>query len=617
MLKFGEDKIKNIKYGNLDIVKICYGDDMIYQKHKNIITGTTLNDNPFNIYLSGKYYKITPVNKQFTFGTYKTITRMSSLFQGCSNITSLNLSGLDVSKVTDMSFAFQNCYNLNLIEGLETWNTSSLTNIHSLFRGCSGLTSINLSGWDVSKVTNNSYLFSRCSRLTSINLSGWNTFKTTSIFTLFEESNSLNHITCNFNFYELCFKYYNYQFLPLTMQEDGSGVWEIIDIENYVLTPISLEIANYEDLTYYDLTLPNIVSAKATNVETELIYKYNKLSKSTNKLEERTRHFKYKSNNFEENTDTENSRTITVSFTYNELTITANIVQNRLLSNVIKGTTINDEPLFTNLNNDYVKIIPVNNKFEYQIEEILNNFQNGFENCQTIKSLDLSEVDTYFANLENICNNCSELTSLNLSGCNLYSLSNNLFGDNLLKLEYLDISNLYLHGEYNLSFETLINIKHINLSNCNNVITPWNSLKISFHNCQNLTTIEGLETLNVSGIDFFEYLFKRCSSLTSIDLSSWNVTIVAMYETFAGCSSLTSLDISGIDITEDFEADNLFGETFGYDENYEEITLSGCKNLTYIKCKQAFKDYCLTNIDLVQLPETMQEDGTGTWEIVD
>jgi surface protein len=38
---------------------------------------------------------------------------------------------------------------------------------------CSGLTSLNLSGWDVTKVINLQNAFAQCTALTDLNISGW------------------------------------------------------------------------------------------------------------------------------------------------------------------------------------------------------------------------------------------------------------------------------------------------------------------------------------------------------------------------------------------------------------------------------------------------------------
>ena len=42
-----------------------------------------------------------------------------------------------------------------------------------------------------------------------------------------------------------------------------------------------------------------------------------------------------------------------------------------------------------------------------------------------------------------------------------------------------------------------------------------------------------------------------------------------------------------------------------------------CSSLNHITCKQAFKDWCITHQDEIELPAAMRNGGTGTWTIVD
>ena len=50
---------------------------------------------------------------------------------------------------------------------------------------------------------------------------------------------------------------------------------------------------------------------------------------------------------------------------------------------------------------------------------------------------------------------------------------------------------------------------------------------------------------------------------------------------------------------------------------------SNCNNLTHIKCKQAFKDWCISNKSDIYLPQSMIDGTVGgigsgaNWEIVD
>ena len=68
-----------------------------------------------------------------------------------------------------------------LWEKLETINdignlrTDDVTNMSSMFEYCFKLTSLDLSSWNVSNVTDMSYMFDGCSVLTSLDIRGWNT----------------------------------------------------------------------------------------------------------------------------------------------------------------------------------------------------------------------------------------------------------------------------------------------------------------------------------------------------------------------------------------------------------------------------------------------------------
>ena len=64
-----------------------------------------------------------------------------------------------------------------------------------------------------------------------------------------------------------------------------------------------------------------------------------------------------------------------------------------------------------------------------------------------------------------------------------------------------------------------------------------------FWNLTNLTTIEGLANLNTSEVTDMSYMFYFCSSLTSLDVSSFNTGKVSDMEgMFSYCSSLTTIN---------------------------------------------------------------------------
>ena len=121
------------------------------------------------------------------------VTDMVAMFQSCSTLTSLDLSGWNTSNVTNMGAMFQSCSTLTSLD-LTGWNTSNVTNISWMFYSCIALTSLDLTGWNTSNVTYMTAMFTACSALTSLNLSGWNTSNVTDMTAIFSGCNALKTI---------------------------------------------------------------------------------------------------------------------------------------------------------------------------------------------------------------------------------------------------------------------------------------------------------------------------------------------------------------------------------------------------------------------------------------
>ena len=121
------------------------------------------------------------------FDTSK-VTNMSGMFYECSSLTSLDVSTFDTSNVTNMQemFACEDNHQMDIEEiNVSNFDTSKVTNVSGMFAGCSQLTSLNVSNFDTSKVTNMSGMFYDCNVLTSLDLSNFNTSKVTNMSTMF------------------------------------------------------------------------------------------------------------------------------------------------------------------------------------------------------------------------------------------------------------------------------------------------------------------------------------------------------------------------------------------------------------------------------------------------
>lgn len=66
-----------------------------------------------------------------------------------------------------------------------------------------------------------------------------------------------------------------------------------------------------------------------------------------------------------------------------------------------------------------------------------------------------------------------------------------------------------------------------------------------FCGCTNLTSIEGIENLNTSYVNYMSEMFAQCSNLETLDLSHFNTeNVVNMSKMFYGCTKLHDLNIS-------------------------------------------------------------------------
>ena len=84
------------------------------------------------------------------------------MFSGCSGLTSLDVSGFDTRKVTNMDAMFQRCRNLSSLD-VSGFNTEKVTSMVCMFYGCSSLISIYVGGdWTTANVTSSNDMFKNC-----------------------------------------------------------------------------------------------------------------------------------------------------------------------------------------------------------------------------------------------------------------------------------------------------------------------------------------------------------------------------------------------------------------------------------------------------------------------
>ena len=107
---------------------------------------------------------LTSIKGMENFNTEK-VTDMNSMFYGCSALEDIDLSNFNTASVTDMGLMFGYCTKLKTLD-VTSFNTANVTNMAYMFNGCDELTTIYASdNFVTTNVTNSSDMFSGSNNL--------------------------------------------------------------------------------------------------------------------------------------------------------------------------------------------------------------------------------------------------------------------------------------------------------------------------------------------------------------------------------------------------------------------------------------------------------------------
>jgi len=113
------------------------------------------------------------------------VSNMHSMFQDCASLTNLDLSCFDTSKVEDMGWMFWRCTNLQRVE-TGSFNTGNVESMRSMFNECENLSEIDVSGFDTSKVNSMLATFRKCEKLLELDVSNFSTANVTTMRAMFQ-----------------------------------------------------------------------------------------------------------------------------------------------------------------------------------------------------------------------------------------------------------------------------------------------------------------------------------------------------------------------------------------------------------------------------------------------
>ncbi len=198
-LGLSKDAIKSIKCSDSSgIVYLPKYSDFLFNGCSNLKSLDLSNfDASKAVNMFGMFYECSSLTSLDLRGfDTSNVTDMCFMFYECSSLTSLDLSNFDTSKVTTMSKMFSGCSSLSSLD-LRRFNTSNVTDMSFMFYKCSSLTSLDMSNFDTSKVTNMGGMFAGCSGLTSLDLRGFDTSNDTDMCFVFFGCSSLTSLDLN------------------------------------------------------------------------------------------------------------------------------------------------------------------------------------------------------------------------------------------------------------------------------------------------------------------------------------------------------------------------------------------------------------------------------------
>ena len=489
------------------------------------------------------------------------IKDLSTAFCNDQAVEEIDMTGFDISHITNMSNMFNGANHLKTIIGIEGWDVSKATDMTNMFANCSALTSLNLSWggntknaknfawmfandnklqtidgigeWDVSNATDMTNMFSGDTALTNLDLSNWKPLKVTNMAAMFKGCSGLKSITLNWgtntknvqNFSEMFANDNNLQTI------DGIGKWNV---------------SNATDISHMFACI-NLDSNPSTN------YKYNfaqpQYCGSLTSLD---------------------------------------------LSNWCTGKVTNMEAVFWGQKS----LTTVGNFSQWNTGNV-TNMRDLFAGCENLKFNNTA--------LDNLTKwNTSNVTNMRA-----------LFADMRSQTDLSCVQSWDTHKVQDMSYmffrdSTLTSVG--NLATRGNV---WNTSQVGtlpgnlqnygmsnmFAGCTSLVKIDGINSWDVSHVTKMRSMFYNTALLKSLDLSKWDTSSLQMADKMFFGSGVTDLNLNGWDFNNlKLHADN------GMIDNDQNNTIRGSEymfgNLLHP---------CTINMTGITLPSQQKE----TFDVID
>ena len=439
------------------------------------------------------------------------VTNLFSMFKDCTSLTELDLSGSNSENVKDMSEMFYGCKALSKL-ALTDFKTGQVTTMESMFLGCSTLETLDVSSFNTENVTTMVGMFNNCSSLRSLDLSSFNTRKVTQMQCMFQGCTNLESIDFSSfdteNMTSMIGMFYSCTKL------------ETLDLSSFATPKMVTMSSAFEECV--NLKTIYVTSAFTTDKVTVDSWLFDGCVNLPNFNSAKTG---------KEMAHTGEGGYLTAA--------TASWVRWDAPTGTLTFHRSSTKPAGDNILDLGYGNDPNWDTHAAEIKKVV--FKAGFRD----------ETHTTCSNWFNGCTNLTSIEGIeNLNTSNVKNMSG-MFAK-CSNLETLDLSHF--------------NTENVgNMSNMFNGCTKLHDLNISSFNTENVTNMYGmfygcssLETLDLSHFntrnvrkDGMNYMFNGCSSLSYLNVSNFTTDKPGMQldGLFQGCSSLQTLDLSSFDIS--------------------------------------------------------------------
>ena len=465
------------------------------------------------------------------------VTDMHAMFQYCSGLLSLDLSHFNTQNVTDMSGMFRGCYDLPSLD-LSNFNTQNVTNMGSMFVDCSGLTSLDVSHFNTQNVTNMGYMFSGCRALSSLDLSNFNTQNVTDMSGMFRDCSGLPSLDLSyFNTQKVTDMSGMFRGCRVLTTIHCNKSWDSRRSEKMFDGCVQLKGAVAYDANKTDVRMANPETGYFTRgVEayvaqsadkTTLTFYYDALRGSrTGKT------WDIGGANMEE------------GGTYPTWGRTGGGAHRTTTRVVFDASFREFRPTTTARWFTYCEVLTQIEGLAYLNTSEVTNMREMFSSCRALSSLDVSHFNTQkVTDMREMFSGCRALSSLDVSHFNTQNVTDMLlmfYGCS--GLTSLDLSNFNTQNVTNMGYMfsgcsglPSLDVSHFNTQN----VTDMREM---FRGCSGLPSLD-LSNFNTQNVTGMSGMFSGCSGLPSLDLSNFNTqNVTDMRRMFYGCSALTTIN---------------------------------------------------------------------------